>query len=280
MSAKVWIDGTLVGKNDAKVSVFDHGLLFGDGVWVGTRIYGGKAFRLAEYLKELGHAAAAYSLPLPLSADELAKAVEVTIRANNRTEGYVRLTVTRGVGTLGLDPRKCTASVVVIADDVVPYPREVCDAGLDVAAVYGPVPSPPQLLSQNVAVYAKTEALRAGCLEAVLLDPDGGVIRTTDGEVFLVAGGRLRRTTRCTGARDRVLSDAVWEVAEQAGVPTDAGLLTRDDLTAADEVFVASAAAEVVAVRSIDGATVGDGTPGPVTRVLREAYRRAVRAGG
>jgi branched-chain amino acid aminotransferase len=276
MSSKVWIDGKLCDKNDAKVSVFDHGLLFGDGVWEGMRAYDGRVFKLREHLDRLYRSAEMLSLTIPVASEELASAVAATLQANSRSNGYVRVVVTRGPGTLGLDPRKCEPAVIVIAEDVVEYPRELYDAGLDVVLVPATrYESSDRTLSRAGVVQAKIEALKAGCLDAILYGPDGTVLGSTDGAVFVVHNGLL-----FTSAGAQIAQSVVIAEAPAAGLSA-AGALTRYHLTSsADEVFLASTAAEVIAVRSIDGTPVGTGQEGPITRQFRDLYREAVRRPG
>ncbi len=272
MPGKVWIDGKLLDKNDAKVSVFDHGLLFGDGVAEGMRAYGGHVFRLNDHLARLYDSADFLSLTIPLGEDELARVVGEVLAANGRTEGYVRVMVTRGPGTLGLDPRKCEPAVVVIAEDVVDYPRELYDAGLDVITTpaVGFIPGV-TLLSRPADVLAKTSALKAGCLDAILYGPAGEVLGSTDGCVFVVKDGALWAHPGNLVARTAVIGEA-----RAAGLAVVEEQLTLDDLTAADEVFLASTAAEVIGVARIDGRPVGSGE-GSTTRRVRELYREAAR---
>lgn len=266
MPAKVWIDGRLVGKNDAAVSVYDHALLFGDGVAEGMRAYGGRVFRLAEHLDRLRQSAAVLSLAIPLNRDELANAIAEVLRANSRTDGYVRVLVTRGPGTLGLDPRKCEPTVIVLAEEVMDYPRELYDAGLDVvtAPAVGWVGGA-TLLARPAAVLGKVAALRAGCLDAILHDAAGEILGSTDGSVFVVKDGRVRTHLGNEVARGVVLAEAA-----ASGLQVSEGRLTVDDLLAADEVFLASTAAEVIAVARINGRPVGTG---PIARRVRELYR-------
>lgn len=276
MPSKVWIDGKLVDKNDARISVFDHGLLFGDGVWEGMRAYDGRVFKLREHLDRLYRSAESLSLAIPVTSDELTSAVDATLRANNRSNGYVRVVVTRGPGTLGLDPRKCEPAVIVIAEEVVEYPRELYDAGLDVVLV--PViryESSDRTLSRTGVVQAKVEALKAGCLDAILYCSEGAILGSTDGAVFAVKDGLIT-----TSSGTQVAQSVVVTEATTAGLSV-VGSLTQDHLTSApDEVFLASTAAEVIAVRSIDRRPVGPGREGPVTRKLRDLYREAVRRPG
>jgi len=275
MSAKVWLDGQFVEKNDARVSVYDHALLFGDGVWVGTRIYGGRPFKLAEHLQGMLASANALRLPLPMSPEELVRAADETIHANGRTEGYLRVTVTRGAGTLGLDPRKCEPVVAILADDVIPYPRELYDVGLDAitATVRRSYPLP-HLLSRGTDVLAKAEALAAGCLEALVLDPHDQVSGFTDANAFFIQAGELR--TPASG--DPVTRAVLAELAAEAGILfREPQSVRRDELASADEVFAASSAAEIIAIRQLDGAPIAAGGEGPITRQLRTRYRDAVR---
>jgi branched-chain amino acid aminotransferase len=273
MSSKVWIDGKLFDKHDAKVSVFDHGLLFGDGVWEGMRAYDGRVFMLREHLDRLYRSAELLALTIPVASEELAAAVAATLQANSRSNGYVRVVVTRGPGTLGLDPRKCEPAVIVLAEDVVEYPRELYDAGLDVVLVPATrYESSDRTLSRAGVVQAKAEALKAGCLDALLYDSGGAVLGGTDGAVFAVTDGRLLTSTSTQIAQSVVVAEA-----PAAGLSA-ARALTRDHLVSApDEVFLASTAAEVIAVRSIDGKPVGTGREGPITHKLRDLYRDAVR---
>lgn len=276
MPAKVWLDGKLLEKNDARVSVYDHALLFGDGVWVGTRIYGGRPFKLTEHLRGMVASANALQLTIPLSPDEIVRAAEETIQANGRTEGYLRVTVTRGAGTLGLDPRKCEPVIAILADDVIPYPRELYDAGLDVitASVRRSYPVP-HMLSRGTDILAKAEALVAGCLEALVLDPHGEVSGFTDGNVFYVTAGDL-----CTPAAsgDSVTRAFLAELAAEVGLAfREQQPVRRDDLLAADELFSASSAAEIIAIRTLDGSPIAGGTEGPITLRLRTLFRDAVR---
>ncbi len=275
MAAKVWLDGKLVEKNDARVSVYDHAVLFGDGVWVGTRIYGGRAFKLAEHLRGMATSAAAIRLTLPLSIEELAGAADEAIRANGRTEGYLRVTVTRGAGTLGLDRRKCEPVVAILADDVVPYPRELSEVGLDaVTATARRSLAPPHTLSRASDVLAKAEALDTGCLEALVLDPHDGVSGFTDGNAVLVQDGEVRTPA----AGDPVMRAFLAELAAEAGIPfREQQRVRRDELMTADEVFVAGFAGEIIAIRRVDGAPIAAGTEGPITRRLRTLFRDAAR---
>jgi branched-chain amino acid aminotransferase len=277
MPSKVWIDGKLFDKDDAKVSVFDHGLLFGDGVSAGMRVYGGRVFALNDHLSLLYESATVFTLTIPLSLNDLARVVEETARSNGRAEGYVRLMVTRGAGTLGLDPRKCDPTVIIIAEDLIPYPRELYDSGLEVHT-FGPGDPVrhPCTLSRIDAVFVKAAAIQNGCLEPILLDKACSVIGTADGEVFAVFGNSLKHST-APGGVDRVAWALIRQLAAQAGIPVIEVNLSRDELLTADEVFLASTAAEIIAVAKVDNHPIGDGREGPITRRLRDLYRETVR---
>lgn len=272
--SQVWIDGALVGKNDAKVSVFDHGLLFGDGVAEGMRAYGGSVFRLAEHLDRLFASADAISLKLTMTRADTAAAIAATLAANSRADGYVKVIVTRGAGTLGLDPRKCEPQVIIIAEDVVPIPRELYAHGLDVitASVRQPVPHPVGTLSRVAGVMAKRESLQAGCLEAIILDTAGTVVGAAESDLAAVVGSVMQ-----VPVAGGVTQQFVAELAVRAGLTVEVRPLTPDDLRAADELFLTSAEAGVVGVRSVDGSQIGGGGEGPITRRLREAFRAATR---
>ena len=254
----VWLDGELVDKADATVGVADHGLLFGDIVSVDMRAYGGRVFRLNEHLSRLHEAAQDYFVTLPVRGDALAAAIDATLRANGRADGFVKVVVTRGAGPLTLDPRKCLPVTIIFAEEAAPFPRDLYDCGLDVITTRG-VGSRP---------LAKGLALRAGCLEALKRREGDTVYAGSETDVGWVTAGRVRVAPAFSATHDAV--------AELAGAET--GRPTYADLLAADEVFLTSPAAEVIAVRSIDGKPIGSGGEGPVVRRLREAFRAMVRA--
>jgi branched-chain amino acid aminotransferase len=273
--SQVWIDGALVDKNDARVSVFDHGLLFGDGVTVGMRAYGGTVFRIAEYLDQLSDSAGQIRLKLTLSRDDFASAIRATLAANNRADGYIRVIVTRGAGTLGLDPRKCEPTVIIIAEEVAPFPRELYAVGVDVITAERSRPVEiPGTLSRVANVMAKAKALTAGYLEALMVSDDGLVLGGSETDVAVVTGRTLRMNEGGGGVHRFVA-----ELAAQAGLTVTVGPLPLVELQAADEVFLTSTEAELIGVRSVDGRPVGAGGEGPVTRRLREAFRAATRGG-
>lgn len=279
----LWIDSQLVEKADARVSPFDHGFLYGDGVWDHLRVFGGKVFRPEYPLEYLRNSAALLRIPRPYSPRELLLAIEATVRANNRTEGYVRVIVSRGPGTIGPDPRKIDPQVIIIVEEYHPFPLELYDHGLhaSVAPIRIDLSHPiimSRMLGRPHIALAKQHALDEGCLEAVLLRPDGAVLAGTEGTLFVVRDGKVRYLTSWP-------IDVVWqevlELAHNAGIY---GGLERnptrpEDLLAADEVFLAGTTCGVIGVVRLDGKDIGTGTEGPVTRQIREAFRRLTRGG-
>lgn len=281
----VWINGHLIDKADARVSPFDHGFLYGDGVWEPLRVFRGALFRPADHLAKLLAAAGAVNIDIPLSLDELTAAIETAVRANNRTEGYVRVIVTRGPGTIGPDPRKLDPQVIVTAEEYLPFPHELHGHGLH--AVVAPVSLSPdnpahrvRTLSQLHIVLAKMHALRHGCLEAVLLNNDGTVATGTEGELGLVRAGSLviHEGDPVEGDPVEPMTRTVVELAREAGVPAvSVRGYSLDDLRAADEVFLAGTSCGVIGIVRVDGKDIGSGTEGPITRALRERFRVLTR---
>jgi branched-chain amino acid aminotransferase len=275
----LWINGDLVDKAAARVSPFDHGFLYGDGVWEPLRVFRGQLFRAADHLAQLFAAAGALGIDIPLSRDELLAAVEATVRANNRTEGYVRVIVTRGPGTIGPDPRKLDPQVFITAEEYLPFPAELYAHGLH--AVTAPFPlaasNPAEFaraLGQPGVVLAKAHALANGCLEAILLNAGGYAGRTTEGDLFAVQGGKVLRFP----ARPAdVTAEVVEELARPAGIPTEPASSLGTELTSFDELFTAGTSCGVIGVVRVDGTDVGTGSEGPVTRTLRERYRLLTR---
>jgi branched-chain amino acid aminotransferase len=282
---KIYINGKLFDKADAKVSVYDHGFLYGDGVFEGIRIYEGKVFRLRQHIDRLYESARAIHLEIPLSKDEMTEAVQNTVQANKRTNGYIRLIVTRGAGTLGLDPRKTTdPQVIVITDDISLYPREFYENGLEIvtAATIRNHPNAlnPRIKSLNYLnnIMAKVEGLQAGCVEALMLNHKGEIAECTGDNIFLVKHGALRTPPVDAGILEGVTRNAVIELAQADNIPVEEIALTRHDVYVADECFLTGTAAEVVPVVKCDGRPIGDGKPGPVTRQLRERFMRLTRS--
>ncbi len=282
---RIYLNGKLCDKNDAKVSVYDHGFLYGDGVFEGIRVYSGKVFRLREHVDRLYDSARHVWLEIPLTREQMAQAVLDTVKANNKHDGYIRLIVSRGAGTLGLDPRKCSdPQVVIIVDDISLYPREFYDNGLEVITAstirnhHNALN--PRIKSLNYLnnILAKIEAVRAGCHEAIMLNAQGEVAECTGDNIFVVKGGVLRTPPTSAGILEGITRNAVIELARAADVAVEEITLTRHDVYAADECFLTGTAAEVIAVVKADGRVIGSGKPGPVTRQLRERFQQLVRA--
>lgn len=280
---RVYINGKLHDKDDAKVSVYDHGLLYGDGVFEGIRIYNGKVFRHDEHLARLYESAKHIALEIPMTVGDLKKAVEDTVRANGLTEGYIRLVVTRGPGSLGLDPRGCKPNVIVIADTISLYPRELYESGLKIVTASlirnHPNALNPRIKSLNYLnnILAKIEAIRAGCLEALMLNHKGEVAECTGDNVFVIKNGVIRTPPTDAGILEGVTRNVVMELARGAGLPLVEATLTRHDIYAADECFLTGTAAEVIAVTECDGRVIGSGRQGPITKQLRDAFVRLTR---
>jgi branched-chain amino acid aminotransferase len=284
---KIYLDGRMVEEAEAKVSVFDHGLLYGDGVFEGIRLYDGNIFRLQEHLERLEYSAKAILLQLPLSRDELAKAVADTCRANGLRDAYIRLVVTRGIGDLGLSPWLCAKpTVFVIASKIALYPREYYEKGLAIVTVpsrrIGPASLPPTIKSLNYLnnILAKIEARQAGAQEAVMLNDQGYVAECTADNVFIVHRGEILTPGASHGALKGITRGAILDVAGELGIPAREADLTRYDLWCADECFLSGTGAEVIPVVKLDGREIGSGRPGPATARVAEAFHRRTRVEG
>ena len=285
MSRIIFMNDRLVPEAEARVSVFDHGLLYGDGVFEGLRSYSGRVFRLQQHLDRLWASARAICLEIPLSQEAVARAVNDTLAANGLSDGYIRLVVTRGSGSLGLDPNRTkNPQVIVIADTISLYPREFYEKGLRiVTAATQRVQSAalsPRIKSLNYLnnIMAKLEGLQAGCGEALMLNHKGEVAECTADNVFVVRGPRLLTPPPDAGILEGITRNAVMELAVAAGIDCREATLVRHDLYTADECFLTGTAAEVVPVVEIDGRRVGPGTPGPITTRLAADFARLVRA--
>ena len=279
---KIYLDGQFVDEAEAKISVFDHGLLYGDGIFEGIRLYEGNIFRLDAHLDRLWCSAKALLLTIPISRREMAEAVCESCRQNGLRDGYIRLVVTRGVGDLGLSPWLCPKpSVFIIADKIALYPPEHYTSGLSIVTVptrrVGPAALPPMVKSLNYLnnILAKIEARQAGALEAIMLNDAGFVAECTGDNIFIVHQGRLMTPAAQQGALKGITRDAIFSVAQALSLPAEEHDLTRYDLWNADECFLTGTGAEVIPVVKLDGREIGDGKPGPVTnRVLAEFRRR------
>lgn len=284
MSLKVYISGQLYDKEDAKISVYDHGLLYGDGVFEGMRIYGGKVFRMQDHLDRLWHSAKAIWLEVPMTPEALAKAVDETVAANGLVDGYVRLVVTRGAGTLGLDPNRTShPQVIIIADKITLYPQEYYENGLEIITVSTmrnhPAALSPRIKSLNYLnnILAKIEGLQAGCEEALMLNHKGEVAECTGDNVFLVKRGQLLTPPIDAGILEGITRAVVIELAAEVGIAVREIPLTRHDVYIADECFLTGSAAEVVPVVKVDSRRIGDGRPGLLTRQLMTRFHEVTR---
>jgi branched-chain amino acid aminotransferase len=284
---KVFIDGKFYDEKNAKISVFDHGLLYGDGVFEGIRAYNGRAFKLKEHIDRLFFSAKAILLKIPLSRPAITRAVLDTCRRNKIRDGYIRLVVTRGVGTLGLDPDLCKrGSVIVISGKIQLYPGELYEKGMPLITV----PTTrnfanainPAIKSLNYLnnILAKIEAKIGGCEEAIMLNPSGNVAECTGDNVFILSGGQLLTPPLSAGALRGITRGVVIDLAAQMGLEVREPDLTRYDLYNADECFITGTAAEIAPVALIDGRVIGRGRPGPVTRKFMAAYHALTNSEG
>ncbi len=284
---KIWFDGKLVEESEAKVSVFDHGLLYGDGVFEGIRFYEGGIFRLEEHVRRLFASARAIMLEIPWSEEDLCRFVCETVTANGLDDGYVRVVVTRGPGGLGLNPFLCEKpSMFIIATTITFYPESYYRDGLELVtcATRRPTPSSlsPQVKSLNYLnnVMGKIEAIHAGVPEGLMLNEQGFVAECTGDNLFIVRDGTISTPLVADGALDGITRRVIFELAEQAGLKVVERTLSRIDIFGADECFVTGTAAEVVPVVSLDKRSIADGKPGPVTKQLIDAYRELTRTTG
>jgi branched-chain amino acid aminotransferase len=284
---KIFIDGKYFSERDAKVSVFDHGLLYGDGVFEGIRAYNGRVFKLKEHIDRLFYSAKSILLEIPMSNAALCRATVETIRANKLRDSYIRLIVTRGVGTLGLNPRTCKKpSVIIIAGKIQVYPPELYARGMDIVTVptvrnlHSAVNPAIKSLNYLNNILAKIEANNAGVEEAVMLNSQGYVAEGTADNLFIVKNGALFTPPLSAGALYGITRATVMELAGQAGVKVSEPNLTRYDLFSADECFVTGTGAEIMPVVKIDGRVIGAGKPGPFTKKLVKEYHGLTQVSG
>ncbi len=281
------MNGKLVPEKAAKVSVFDHGLLYGDGVFEGIRSYNGRVFMLDEHIMRLFRSAKAIDLKIPMTQAGVAKAVVKTCKANRVMDGYIRLVVTRGVGSLGLNPYTCgTPQIIIIAGSIQLYPKKLYDEGLSIVTV-GTIRNHtesvnPQIKSLNYLnnILAKIEAINSGCMEAVMLNPQGFVAEATGDNIFVVRGNTLLTPPTWCGTLEGVTRNVVMKLAAEAGMDVREEVMTRYELYTADEVFLTGTAAEVIPVVKIDRRSIGSGKPGPVTRQLAKTFNRFASSNG
>lgn len=285
MAMKIWLDDKLVNADDAKISVFDHGLLYGDGVFEGIRVYDGRIFEFDAHLKRLYLSAKAMRLPIPMPEDALADATRQTVEANGVHDGYIRLVVTRGVGDLGLDPFLCKkARVIVIAATIQMYPEELYEQGMKVVSSSitrnHPMSLPPQIKSLNYLnnIFAKIEAIDSGVSEAIMYNHLGYVAEATGDNVFIVRDGIIYTPPVQSGSLEGITRGVVIDLASGENITVVEKNLTRFDLYVCDEFFLTGTAAEVIGVVDIDGRVVGEGTPGPITKMLRKKFFEYARS--
>lgn len=284
---KIYLNGKLVDKAEAKVSVFDHGLLYGDGVFEGIRSYNCLIFRLKDHIDRLYRSAQAILLDMPLSKEKLIEAIVKTLKANKLKDAYIRVVVTRGEGDLGLDPRRCRhATLFIITDSIALYPAELYKKGLDIVTV----PTrrninealSPQIKSLNYLnnIMAKIEAINFKVEEALMLTNEGYVCECTGDNIFLIKESTLLTPTTSMGILAGITREVVLGMAKKRNIPVSEDVLTRYDLFNANEVFLTGTAAEIIPVVKIDGRVIGNGKPGNITLSLTEEFRRATRTDG
>lgn len=284
---KVFIDGKFYPEREAKISVFDHGLLYGDGVFEGIRAYHGRVFKLKEHLDRLFCSAKAILLDIPMSHAALTRAVVETCRVNRVRNGYVRLVVTRGVGTLGLNPNRCRRpSVIIIAGSIQLYPPELYERGMEIVTVpttrnlHSAVNPAIKSLNYLNNILAKIEANIAGVEEAILLNAEGYVAECTGDNLFIVKNGELQTPPLSAGALYGITRATVMDLAREAGLNVTEPNLTRYDIFNADECFLTGTGAEIIPVVKVDGRVIGSGRPGPLTRMLTDRYHALTRVSG
>jgi branched-chain amino acid aminotransferase len=286
MGLKIWLNGKLVDEADAKISVFDHGLLYGDGVFEGIRVYNGKVFELAAHIDRLYDSALGIRLEIALSKKKMTDAVIETVAANKVIDGYIRLVVTRGIGTLGLNPFICeNASIFIIADNIQLYPEELYETGLRIISATTvrnhPLAVPPQVKSLNYLnnILAKIEALDNDVPEAIMYNHMGYVAEATGDNVFMVRDGTVFTPPVEAGMLEGVTRGVVIKLAQKEKIKVVETNLTRFDLYISDELFLTGTAAEVIGVVEVDGRKIGDGRPGPITKLLRKKFFEYAHAG-
>ena len=287
MNLKIYIDGNFYDQSEAKVSVFDHGLLYGDGVFEGIRFYHDRVFRLEEHIDRLWDSAKAIALEIPMSRSEVIAAALETIRQNDLHDGYIRLLITRGVGSLGLSPDSCRRpSVIIIAATITLYPEELYRKGLTMVTCatrrISPAALSPRIKSMNYLnnILAKVEAQEAGAAEGLMLNEQGYVAECTGDNLFIVKGDQIWTPPLNAGLLKGVTRDVVFELAEKAQLRIQERELTRYDVYTADECFLTGTAAEVIPAVQLDRRLIGNGQPGPVTLRLIELFRELTRTTG
>ncbi|HBE95749.1 branched-chain-amino-acid transaminase [bacterium] len=287
MSRKIWLDGSIVDESEAKISVFDHGILYGDGIFEGIRFYEGRVFRLTEHIERLFLSAKAILLKLPWTVEEVCEYTLDTIRANGLKDGYIRLVITRGVGDLGLNPYLCEVpSMFIIASGITLYPDELYENGLEVVTCSTRRPTPaslsPQVKSLNYLnnVMAKVEALKAGAKEGLMLNEQGYVAECTGDNVFIVKKGEVITPPVSDGSLDGITRQVIFDLCGELGISIREASLTRYDIYTADESFLTGTAAETIPMVMLDEREIGNGRPGELSLKLIDAFRKLVRSEG
>ncbi|MDG1070166.1 MAG: branched-chain-amino-acid transaminase [Akkermansiaceae bacterium] len=287
MSRKIWLDGSIVDESEAKISVFDHGILYGDGIFEGIRFYEGRVFRLTEHIERLFLSAKAILLKLPWTVEEVCEYTLDTIRANGLKDGYIRLVITRGVGDLGLNPYLCEVpSMFIIASGITLYPDELYENGLEVVTCSTRRPTPaslsPQVKSLNYLnnVMAKVEALKAGAKEGLMLNEQGYVAECTGDNVFIVKNGEVITPPVSDGSLDGITRQVIFDLCGELGISIREASLTRYDIYTADESFLTGTAAETIPMVMLDEREIGNGRPGELSLKLIDAFRKLVRSEG
>ena len=283
----IYMNGEFVGKEDAKVSVYDHGFLYGDGVFEGIRSYSGNVFRLEEHLERLYDSAKSIMLEIPHTVEEMTGLVVETLRRNKLKDAYIRLVVSRGIGNLGLDPFTCAKpNVIVIAEPLSLFPKALYETGIEIVSVASRR-SRSDVLSPKVKslnymnnILVKIEASLAGVSEALMLNDQGYVAEGSADNIFIVRKNKLLTPPGYVGALEGITRNAIMEVAAEKGYEVQEGVFTRHDVYVADEVFLTGTAAEVIAVVKVDGRVIGEGAPGPVTKDLLGSFRQLVQEDG
>jgi branched-chain amino acid aminotransferase len=280
MAPTIWIDGQYFDKADAKISVFDHGLLYGDGVFEGIRVYNRRIFRAHQHLDRLYASAKAVWIEIPLTPEKMGRLMTEAVAKSSLDDAYIRLVVTRGIGDLGLDPRKCgTPSVICIVDAIQLWPADRYDKGLTAISAATPIHHreslSPRVKSLNYLshVLAKVEGIAAGVDEVIMLDSAGSVAEASGMNLFVVANGTIKTPPAYSGILRGVTRDAVLDLAREATYAVEEVPMNRYDLYTADEVFLTGTAAEVIGVTKLDARRIGAGVPGPVTKELARRFK-------
>ena len=283
----IYLDGKLVPESEAKVSVFDHGLLYGDGCFEGIRIYNGRVFRLTEHLVRLYESARSICLTIPISLEEMEQATLQTVAANQLRDGYIRLVITRGVGSLGLNPYQCPkAGIIIIASGITLYPKEKYETGLNLITCATRRPAAaalsPQVKSLNYLnnIMAKIECIQAGCEEGIMLNEQGFVAECTGDNIFILKGGQFFTPTISSGALNGITRQAAIEILNDMGLSVREVTMTRHDIYTAEECFLTGTAAEVIPAVQYDRRPIGSGKPGQVTAEVMARFSKLANSTG